>query len=317
MSLAWLAALVLVAPIACQQVSKINPSSSWHQKCGWKAEEYFDDPKVVELCRAIESNDIAEIDRLVKLGVNVNAKGKGNMTPLLWSYPDNKLERFKRLLEHGADPNVVIASDFNTRGAMRAGHSVTHMACKTSFPGYFEAVFDHGGDPNLIQNGIISNETPLFTLITGRASNKIDKAKVLIDKGADINHVNGADTTAVRLAAGFGGQYELALALLKAGADYRIYSANDNSRLIHRVVEDESQLSSFSPQHQRAYQELLQWLVKNGESIEVARADMKRWSSWSATTGEYQLKMAEEVAARKAREAKEKDAKQNEMFHRQ
>jgi hypothetical protein len=34
----------------------------------------------------------------------VNAKGKGNMTPLLWAYFDDRPQRLLLLLEHGADP---------------------------------------------------------------------------------------------------------------------------------------------------------------------------------------------------------------------
>jgi uncharacterized protein len=119
--------------------------TTWHEKCGWKAEDYFDDPQVIALCHAIQANDLKEMDRLIAAGVDVNAKGKGNMTPLLWAYPDNKLERFSLLLKHGADPDIKIQSDFNTRGGMRSGDSVTYMACKSAFPGYFDAVFSHGG----------------------------------------------------------------------------------------------------------------------------------------------------------------------------
>ena len=105
---------------------------TFHEKAGWKAEDYFDDPQVIALCKAIEANDLEEMKQLIDAGADVNAKGKGNMTPLLWALPDNQLERFKMLLEHGADSNVIIESDFNTRGGMRAGDSVTHMVFKTS-----------------------------------------------------------------------------------------------------------------------------------------------------------------------------------------
>jgi hypothetical protein len=110
----------------CQEIARMAPASTWHQKCGWKAEDYFDDPQVIALCKAIEASNLVEIDRLVAAGANVNAQGKDKMTPLLWAYPDSNLQRFKRLLELGADPNVVIESDFNTRGGMRAGDSVTY-----------------------------------------------------------------------------------------------------------------------------------------------------------------------------------------------
>ena len=75
-------------------VMNLLPGRSIHQRCGWRAEDYFTDPKVIMLCRAIEANDLAEMERLVKAGADVNAQGKDKMTPLLWAFPDNHLPRF-------------------------------------------------------------------------------------------------------------------------------------------------------------------------------------------------------------------------------
>lgn len=302
------AAIIWPVLVGCAEVSK-KMDATWHEKCGWKAEDYFDDPQVIALCRAIEANDIAEIDRLVAAGADVNAQGKGKMTPLLWAYPDNKLERFTRLLEHGADPNVVVESDFNTHGGMRPGDSVTHMACKTDFPGYFEAVFKLGGDPNLIKNGLVSNETPLFALIKGSAHNKLEKIKVLIDKGADLSHVDGGGLTPTMTAVGWGGQYSIALMLLKAGANHMNYQPRSNTRLIHVVLaEEQRRKSTWTPEQKADYNKLLDWLAQHGESIEQAKADRARWKSWSLTTGEYRRNMDAEIASRKAKEAREKAA---------
>jgi ankyrin repeat protein len=291
----------------CAEVSRVA-GSTWHEKCGWKAEDYFEDPQVIALCRAIEANDIAEIDRLVAAGADVNAQGKGNMTPLLWAFPDNKLERFKRLLEHGANPNVVIDSDFNTRGGMSRGDSVTHMACKTAFPGYFEAVFEHGGDANLIQDGIISNQTPIFTLLAGAAPNKQAKVKLLIEKGAHLDHMDGGWATPALMAVGRGGQYDIALMLLKAGANHLIYIPRSNTRLIHNVIEQERLSATWTPQQRADYKKLVKWLEDHGESVEAANADIKRWASWDHASGEYRRKMDAEIAAREARQARERAA---------
>ena len=144
-----------------------------HERFGWKAEDYFTDPKVIALCHAIEASDLAEMERLVKAGADVNAQGKDKMTPLMWAFPDNQLPRFKWLLEHGANPNVVVESDFNTGHRTFPGDSVTHMACATPFPGYFDAVFDHGGDPNLRRTGASGRDaTPLFTVARKRGEKK-------------------------------------------------------------------------------------------------------------------------------------------------
>jgi hypothetical protein len=282
--------------------------STWHQKCGWKAEDYFDDPQVIALCRAIEANDIAEIDRLVAAGADVNAQGKGKMTPLLWALPDNKLDRFKRLLELGADPNVVIESNFNTRGAMSAGDSVTHMACKTAFPGYFEAVFAHGGDPNLERTSLVGfHDTPLFTIIKSGGASK-EKIQFLIDKGTNLNYMNRVGATPVMQAVSWGGQYDIALMLLRAGADHKVRVLDNNSRLVHLVVKLESRLPYCTPQQKASYRDLVKWLEDHGESLEEARADHERWRSWSTTTGEFRRKGDAEIARRKAKEAREKAA---------
>jgi hypothetical protein len=61
----------------------------------------------------------------------------------------------------------------------------------------------------------------------------------------------------------------------------------------------------WTHQQKTDYQKLVNWLVAHGESIDKAKAENERWQSWSMTTGEYQRKMAAEVAARKARESRE------------
>jgi hypothetical protein len=307
--LRWSAALMLVASQAsCQRLTDAV-TKSWHEKCSWRAEDYFDDPKVVALCKAIEANDLNEIDRLVAAGADVNAQGKGKMTPLLWAFPDNKLQRFKRLLEHGADPNVVVESEFNTRSVVMPGDSVTHMATRSFHPGYFEAVFAHGGDPNLkCTSALGMGDTPLFSVIISAGGNKKEKIRFLLNKGADIDYMNQTWATPVMQATSWGGQYNIALMLLEAGADYRVYVPKSNARLVHQVIGEERRLPYCSPQQRADYQRLCKWLEDHGESFDEARSDIARWASWNTASGEYRRKMDAEVARRKAREAREKKA---------
>ncbi|QDU27813.1 hypothetical protein ETAA8_29040 [Anatilimnocola aggregata] len=77
-------AACLIIVLACA-TSRIAIRPTVHQLCGWKAADYFADPQVIKLCQAIEADDIAEIDRLVAAGADVNARGKDNMTPLFWA----------------------------------------------------------------------------------------------------------------------------------------------------------------------------------------------------------------------------------------
>jgi len=297
-------AVTLLAITGCG-VMNLLPSRTYHQRCGWKAEDYFTDPKVIALCRAIEANDLAEMERLVQAGTDVNARGKGNMTPLLWAFPDNHLPRFKWLLEHGADPNVKIESEFNTRGFMVPGDAVTHFVCKTAFPGYFDAVFEHGGDPNLRTS--LYEDVPLTLVIKGGGGgNREGKIRALIAAGADPDMFSGQITPTVN-AVTWGGQYGLANLLLDLGADHRVYEKNGMRRLIHFAVLEEQAFRGDDPQQKADYQALLKRLTDRGESIELARKDIKRWDSWSGAT--YDQKMAAEIAERKAREKAEAEKK--------
>jgi hypothetical protein len=294
-----IAATLLSASTGCGVVNLL-PSRTFHQRCGWKAEDYFTCPKVIALCRAIEANDLAEMERIVQAGADVNARGKGNMTPLLWAFPDNHLPRFKWLLEHGADPNVKIESEFNTGGFMLPGDAVTHFVCKTAFPGYFEAVFEHGGDPNLRTSRY--EDVPLTLVIKGGGGgNREGKIRALIAAGADPNMLSGGRTQSMR-AVSWGGQYGLASLFLDLGADHMVYEANGMRRLIHVVVAEEQAFRGNDPQQKSDYQALLKRLIDRGESYEAAKADIARWDSWSRTTGQFREKMDAEIAERKARE---------------
>lgn len=298
-------ALALLIIAGCGRL--VGMRGTYHQRCGWKAEDYFTDPKVIALCKAIEANDLAEMERLVTEGADVNAQGKGKMTPLLWAFPDNHLPRFKWLLEHGADPNVKIESEFNTRGFMVPGDAVTHFVCKTAFPGYFEAVFDHGGDPNLRTSRY--DDVPLTLVITeGGGGNREEMIRKLVAAGADPDIHSGLRTQAMR-AVSWGGQYSLASLLLDLGADHRVYDQRGLRRLIHVVVAEEQAFRGNDLQQKADYQALLKRLTDRGESIELARKDIKRWDSWSRTTGEFQRKMDAEIAERKAREKAEAEQK--------
>src|SRR5262249_17216644 len=43
----------------------LDPDSHWHQRVGWKAEDYFEDEKVISLCHAIEESDVAKMEQLI------------------------------------------------------------------------------------------------------------------------------------------------------------------------------------------------------------------------------------------------------------
>jgi hypothetical protein len=107
-------------------------------------------------------------------------------------------------------------------------------------------------------------------------------------------------------------QNDLVLIMLEAGADFRKYDRHECQRLIHLVVRQEFGtvgLKALTPQMRADRDAVIKWLEDHGESYEEAKADIARWDSWGRTTGEYDRKMASEIADRKAREQAEAEQK--------
>ena len=258
----------------CEKSESFNTSISWDIKPQWKADDFFDDPKVIALCKAIEAKDLKEIDRLVAEGADVNAKGKGNMTPLLWAFPENKPDIFKRILEHGADPNVVVSSDFGTKfGKIQPGDSVLYHAARTEYPNYFKYVMQHGGDPNLIFGQEKSQYSPLMVVVGGWCPDKKEAIQLLIDAGVDLDYRTDTNTTALSKSVS-GGYYSITLQLLEADASYNLCKDNGGT-FVHFFLRSDPEITLAlpTPEHRKGYEEVLTWLEANGADLEGARKD--------------------------------------------
>ena len=280
---------------------ELSPETRWHAAAGWKAEDYFDDRAVVELCQAIERNDLAEMKRLISAGANVKAIGKDAMTPLLWAFPDRKLERFAMLLEHGADPNVFFESDFGVanrpfhpypaggsffldRGSI-TGMAVTHLAARAQDIGYLRLVLAHGGDANIVdqKNGV----TPL-DIVADRYFHEdiLQRFELLISKGANLDrYCKFKGGTPVVLAVQHD-RFAAALLLLESGADPTLYLPIHVDKLIHYVVRKEDRLGDYRPEMVAEYQSLVKWLEEHGESVAEARKEITQWNvQYRGTSG--------------------------------
>lgn len=256
-------------------------SQSWHAKNGWIADKFFTDPKVIELCRAIETNDLPAIRRAIEQGADVNALGKDNMTPLLWAFPENHVERMKILLEAGADPNVIVTSDLGVPGLFVGGDSVSHMAARSVFE-YFDLVFDHGGDPEL--PGWIDHNPAIFSIIKAGILTEEKKKRIakLIDSGFDINQPGSeysGGSTPLMQAITFAGQYDLALFLLANGANpYQYGGSRGISQIGHLLAHarNSSFLKITSQEHRDQFEKLVVFLETKGVFVDDYAVDQER-----------------------------------------
>lgn len=164
-------------------------------------EEMFVDDGARSLAVAARKGNIRRVDELVASGVNVNYVGGGGATPLLCAFKD--IRGFKRLLEHGANPNATFQD-----GSTLMDWAVMHEDIR-----FLEAALAHGGNPNLRDGGTFRS-TPIFTALS-KGRPKID---LLIKAGADINARDRYGWSPMMSAAGRG-DFEVVATLLDYGAD--------------------------------------------------------------------------------------------------
>ncbi len=265
-SVLLLLGLVMLFSSACSSADRTT-----HDKFDMSARDYFEDCGVIRLCHAIERDDLEEIKRLVKEDqVDVNTQGKDNVTPLLWSFFDNKVERFKLLLELGADPNVALTDDVGKGQVFQKGMSITHIAAKTKFPDHFKLVMLHGGDPNLLNYW---EDAPIITVIRGRGTNKRERLRLLIDAGADLNYMSLlTHRTPLSVSVVSSGRFGLALMLLENGADARICYSSSGQRFVNTFEFISDKNSEIMDAASRAnYEKIVKWLEDHGEDLEQAR----------------------------------------------
>lgn len=170
----------------------------------------FSEPDVRKLIIAAENGDEDAIAALVKGGVNPNARGVNNTTPLLEMFFKKKKEGFRVLIRAGADPNL-----FDDRG-----RSVMHFAAAEADSYWLELSLKHGGKANLLSPGTARASkgiTPIFYAAEDHCGTNV---KLLIDAGADINHTGGGGMTVLGAAAARPA-YDMVYILIEAGADFR------------------------------------------------------------------------------------------------
>lgn len=216
---------------------KANEKSSKELVGFMSLETMFPDPQVRALAKAAGKGKLKKIDALVKQEVDVNARGIRNATPLFWAMRSNSIKGFQKLLELGADPNVVFDD----------GGTVMHWAVRHEDEDFLKSALKYGGDPNL-KAGLMG-ETPLFEAM---GPDDKEKAMLILDAGADINAKNNHNEPPIFKAATLG-QFDLVLQMLNRGADYKIKNKNGK---------DLADIIAFSRRTMDPDNELTQWMHK-------------------------------------------------------
>lgn len=222
----------------------------------------FPNHQVQALAKAAGKGDVKKIDKLVAEGVDVNARGTQGATPLYWALHSYK--GFKRLLELGADPNVV----FNDGGDIMNG-MFTRPGSYRFDQNILKIALEHGGNPNLVSR-LGSHETPIFkALRLGTFSSAMDAVDILLVAGADINATDEFGYTPV-ISAASAGRYDYALALLQRGADYKTEDKTHGGMLLANQIGWSRSMISPQSKESAHLDAIVVWLESRGVKIPVS-----------------------------------------------
>ncbi len=191
--------------------------------------------------KIVEDKDkISRLKELIQKEVDINAKDKDGMTALMKAARAGQVEMVKILINNGADVNAV----------EKNGYPVLVVAESMPFPSQVEII------KLLLDKDAMANAkskdgwTALMEAAKGHSyliKSLIEKghkdvamvptefAKLLIEKGVDVNAKYKSGGTALMIAAG-NGQTETVRLLIEKGADVKVTDENGNTALMYSVT---------------------------------------------------------------------------------
>lgn len=210
-------------------------------------DEIFKDREVRKLAKYAAEGNIQKIDELVKSGVDVNARGALNATPLFVAI--GNIDGFRRLLELGANPNV----KFDDKG------TVLHWLARLDAAEQMQIVLKHGGDPNLTAGNF--DHTPAFKSIRSSNQSAIPKTlKLLLDYGASVDQVDDINSSLL-IESASAARFDITLFLLSKGADPNIKPTRGMD--FYEVVEWRKGLLKNNKRQTEYLMKVEQWLKEN------------------------------------------------------
>ncbi len=165
---------------------------------------FFTDKEIL-LAAAIDADDRNAVKKAIKGGINVNVRGRHNVTPLMVAVDNLKQQAAAELLEQGADPNLK-ADD---------GASAVSLAVENyrRAPEILFMLLSTGGDPNIRQP---DDDPVIMRFIDDRNCEYIRKMK---EFGADLDILTRGEDPIITDAA-VARDWDIVWCLIELGAKY-------------------------------------------------------------------------------------------------
>lgn len=174
---------------------------------GKTIQETFSSVSVINFVDAVSEDNYIEADRLVSVGVDVNAIGQGGISPLLWTMITSlDTRKISYLLHVGANPNY--------RGAA-SETSAMYFAAGGNRLDILETLLKNGGNPDLLGP---RGESLLMVAASQFRENNID---LLLRYGADINFHDQHNQTVANKAVAYG-RFDWVVIFINRGLNYNL-----------------------------------------------------------------------------------------------
>jgi ankyrin repeat protein len=188
------------------------------------------------LHRAAQVGQTTIMDDLIFKGADLNAKVQqhylGEATPMILASSCLQIDAVRVLLNHGVDVNA-----FDPQNRFAPLHFAASMSTELT-----RFLLDHGAEPNLeaYRPPIFPERGPMTSLhfsvyFSHAYEGAVDRVKILLDSGADINKQTGLGNTALHLAI-LGGHRDLTHVLLEHEAE--IYLANKQDKSAVQLAQE-------------------------------------------------------------------------------
>ncbi len=190
----------------------------------------FEGTPVWHVAVAMRSNDVKELRKLAATpGLNLNFKEtKFGKTLLMVAVLNRQLDICSELLRLGADPNV--HDDYDGKSAIIEASGTDTPRTDTTF---IKLLLSYGADPNDQETvKIRKGKRGARTALLCASEQSLEKVKVLVNAGADINKKNDLPTFTPLNNSLMTDNLDIAIYLLKKGADFTapvLHRRNDAS----------------------------------------------------------------------------------------
>lgn len=180
----------------------------------------FQNTSAWELAKAVNNESNSEIIAEVsETKVNVDfQEPKFGSTLLMLSIKNSHYLSMKTLLDLGANPNIPDSY---------RGESAVICAANNIDPKYLKLILKYKGNPNAIESALYKKndnvrQTALLTAINPLDSNSLQKTKILVEAGANVNYYNPGHTELPLSEAITSKHMDVVLYFLQNGADFNL-----------------------------------------------------------------------------------------------